>query len=48
MGLFFANLKQTLLTLFCHLNYPKPSQKKPFKGFCDFLNISDWLIVPFE
>ena len=47
MGLFSANLKQNPLTLFLSSKLPQFESQNPsiFKGFCDFLNISDWLIV---
>ena len=50
IGSFSANRKQNPLTLFLSFKLPQSESQKPtnFKGFCNFLNISDWLIVPFK
>ena len=50
IGLSFANLKQYPLMLFLSPKLAQSASQNPsnFKGFCNFLNISDWLIVPFK
>ena len=50
IGLFYATLKQNLLTLFLSLKLAQSASQNfwNFKGFCDFLNISDLLVVPFK
>ena len=46
IGLFSANQKQNPLTLFLSLKLAQSaSQNSNFKGFCNFLNISDWLCI---
>ena len=47
IGLFSANLKQNLLTLFLSFKLAQSASQNPsnFKGFCDFLNICDWLFL---
>ena len=49
-SLSFAHVKQYPLTLFQSLKLAQSASQNPsnFKGFCDFLNTSDWLIVPFK
>ena len=50
LGLFSANLKQNPFTLFLSSKWPQSKSQNPssFKGFCNILDISDWLIVPFK
>ena len=47
IGLFSASLKQNPLMLFLSLKLAESKSQNPFnfKGFCDFLNISDWLCL---